>query len=70
MSTHVVDVEVDIEHDNGTDVNETARKENENEMALQMKGISLKLTPDLIPCSYYLQVLFFCELHFVYCLKS
>jgi len=56
MAAHVVDEEVDIEHDNRTDTNETARTENDNGMALQVKGISLMLTPDLIPRSNYLQV--------------
>lgn len=55
MAAHV-DEEVDIEHDNGTDTNETARTENDNGMALQVKGISLMLTPDLIPRNNYSQV--------------
>lgn len=55
MAAHVVDEEVDIEHDNGTDTNETSRTENDNGMALQVKGISLMLTPDLIPRSNYSQ---------------
>ena len=56
MAAHVVDDEVDIEHDNRTDTNETSRTENDNGMALQVKGISLMLAPDLIPRSNYSQV--------------
>ncbi|CAJ2654910.1 unnamed protein product [Trifolium pratense] len=55
MAAHVFDEEVDIEHDNGTDIDETAKTENENAVALQVKGIPLMLTPDLIPRSNYSQ---------------
>ncbi|GAU48040.1 hypothetical protein TSUD_272180 [Trifolium subterraneum] len=55
MAAHVFDEEVDIEHDNGTDIDETAKTENENAVAFQVKGIPLMLTPDLIPRSNYSQ---------------
>jgi hypothetical protein len=56
MAAHVFDEEVDIEHDNRTDIDETAKTENENAVAFQVKGIPLMLTPDLIPHSNYSQV--------------
>lgn len=49
MAAHVFDEEVDIEHDNGTDIIENAKTENKNGVEFKVKGISHMLTPDLIP---------------------
>ncbi|CAK8575507.1 unnamed protein product [Lathyrus sativus] len=55
MAAHVFDEEVDIEHDNGTDISENAKTENENGVEFHVKGISHMLTTDLIPHSNYSQ---------------
>lgn len=56
MAGHVFDEEVEIEHDIGFDINETAKTEDENGVAFQVKGIPIILPPDLIPRSNYSQV--------------
>lgn len=56
MAAHVFDEEVEIELDDGTDINEAANTENENGVAFQGKGIPLMLPPALIPRSNYSQV--------------
>ncbi|KAK7312734.1 hypothetical protein VNO77_36824 [Canavalia gladiata] len=54
MAAHVVDEEIEIEHDDGTDINETANTENENGVANnKVKGAPLMLPPSLIPRSNY-----------------
>ncbi|KAJ1404352.1 putative zinc finger CCCH domain-containing protein 13-like [Sesbania bispinosa] len=55
MAAHVLDEEVEIEHDDGIDINETANLENENGVIHEMKGVPLMLPPTLIPRSNYSQ---------------
>ncbi|KAK7257521.1 hypothetical protein RIF29_31553 [Crotalaria pallida] len=53
MAAHVVDDEVEIEHDDRTDIMETAKTINENGVAHEKKGLPLLLPPTLIPRSNY-----------------
>lgn len=69
MAAHVFDEEVDIEHDNGADIIENAKTENENGVEFHAKGIPHMLIPDSIPRSNYSQVSSSLR-YFVYCLKS
>lgn len=55
MAAHVVDEDVDIELNDGTDIDETANKVNENGVAYKVKGAPLMLPPALIPRSNYSQ---------------
>ncbi|KAI5389986.1 zinc finger CCCH domain-containing protein 13 isoform X2 [Lathyrus oleraceus] len=55
MAAHVFDEEVDIEHDNGADIIENAKTENENGVEFHAKGIPHMLIPDSIPRSNYSQ---------------
>ncbi|XP_061364498.1 zinc finger CCCH domain-containing protein 13 isoform X2 [Gastrolobium bilobum] len=55
MAAHVVDEEVEIELDDGTDINETANTVNENGVAFEVKGVSLMFPPALIPRTNYSQ---------------
>ncbi|KAL2328328.1 hypothetical protein Fmac_021755 [Flemingia macrophylla] len=55
MAAHVVDEDVDIEHNDGTNINEIANKENENGVAYKVKGAPVILPPALIPRSNYSQ---------------
>lgn len=54
MAAHVVDEEVEIEHDK-TEKFETVHTENENEVAFKVKGLPL-LPPVLTPGKNYSQV--------------
>ncbi|MED6108064.1 hypothetical protein PIB30_020011 [Stylosanthes scabra] len=55
MAAHVFDEEVEIVFDDRIDLNETAHTENDNEVALEVKGMPLMLPPTLIPRTNYSQ---------------
>ncbi|KAL1325043.1 zinc finger CCCH domain-containing protein 13 isoform X1 [Arachis ipaensis] len=55
MAAHVFDEEVEIVFDDRIDLNEIAHTENDNEVALEVKGVPLMLPPALIPHTNYSQ---------------
>ena len=66
MAAHLLDEEVEIEIDEGTDINETINTQNANGVALG-EGYTSYAFPVFVPCSNYSQVssfltyLFFCS---------